>query len=406
MTMSAQTGWYKKINANTLLFYTFVGAFFAMPLGTGLQNIMGGCAALIWLFSGKITQMRQIVRSSWIWPVFMLIALPWIGLLYTPDNTGLGLDYAEKTHYWIYCLAIASISFKALPSQGLIIAFLAGIGFNAIVAVFQVAGIIPSMGHWEYHGFGLEYNTLSAFLIVGILVASNYFKTIKEKKMRLFLVSLMLLFFFHLVFMKGRNGYFTFILLSPLVAYNLVNKLNIFKISLVCTVLIGLMYLSPMVRNRINFSIIQISSHLKDNPDSAWGKKHSGVEERFYIMRGAFDLFMENPLFGVGTGGFYTLMGKKDLPIAHPHNNILYMAVSFGVFGIFALLWVFWEVVKNAWEERHSPIGFFVLSVALVIFVSGIFNSQIIDSGTAFLFAVSIGLQQGFPKFEKENALT
>jgi len=66
---------------------------------------------------------------------------------------------------------------------------------------------------------------------------------------------------------------------------------------------------------------------------------------------------------------------------------------------VFAFLWFFWEILRNAWEERNTPLGFFVLSTALVILVSGLVNSQILDAGTAFLLAVVTGLQNGFPKF-------
>ena len=85
--------------------------------------------------------------------------------------------------------------------------------------------------------------------------------------------------------------------------------------------------------------------------------------------------------------------------VKHPHNNILYMAVSFGLVGVFAILWLFWEIFKNSWRERHTPLGWFIFSTALVIFVSGMFNSQILDAGTAYIFSLAIGLQQGLARF-------
>jgi hypothetical protein len=75
------------------------------------------------------------------------------------------------------------------------------------------------------------------------------------------------------------------------------------------------------------------------------------------------------------------------------------MAVSFGVIGILALLWLFWEMFRNAWEERHTPLGYFVFSAILAIFVIGLVNGAIIDTSTAFLLALVTGLQNGFPKF-------
>jgi O-antigen ligase len=124
---------------------------------------------------------------------------------------------------------------------------------------------------------------------------------------------------------------------------------------------------------------------------------------------GAIPIFLEHPLIGVGTGGYQRAMkirGKPGDPdMAHPHNNFLHMAVSYGIVGIIAYLWLFVETIRNAWEQRETPVGFFVLSVALVIFVSGLFNTTVLDVGTLFLLAVAVGLQQAFPKFVRAGNL-
>ena len=163
------------------------------------------------------------------------------------------------------------------------------------------------------------------------------------------------------------------------------------------------MLLSPVVRDRVSLSISQIKHHLKADPQRAWGREYTIHQDRFYMWRGAVQIFLDHPLIGVGTGGYTKVLkerGKPEWPaIAHPHSNIFYMAVSFGVIGIFAFVWFFWEMIRNAWEERHTPLGYFVLSTALVIVVSGLVDTQIMDSSTALLLSLATGLQNGFPKF-------
>jgi O-antigen ligase len=121
------------------------------------------------------------------------------------------------------------------------------------------------------------------------------------------------------------------------------------------------------------------------------------------MWHGAIPIFLDNPLIGVGTGGYQAEMMRRGKPgdpdMAHPHNNLLHMAVSYGIIGIIAYLWLFAETIRNAWEQRETPVGFFVLSSAVVIFVSGLFNTTVLDVGTLFLLAVAVGLQQAFPKF-------
>ena len=413
MTISALTGWFKDkgITSDRLLFYAFMGVFFSMPLGTSPPTICGILAALIWILSGKALKFKQTcLAQSWFWPVLLLIVLPWVGLLYAPDPAGLGIKFAKKTHYWVYCMAIASISFKLFSPQKFIQAFLLGLAFNAFVGALQFAGLFPIVEQTlkgRYSGLGLQYSTLSAYLVVGILMASYYFKQASKKKPRIFFVFLILLYFFHLIILEGRAGYLAFFLLCPLVVHNLFKKFNVIKVSLACVLVLGCMLLSPVVRDRVSLSIDQVKYHLNSDPQKAWGREYTKNQDRFSMWYGAIRIFSEHPIFGVGTGGYQVfikeMMGPKWPIIAHPHNNFLHVAVSFGVIGIFALIWFFWEIIKNAWRERHSPVGFFVLSTALVIFTSGLVNTQIRDAGTLLLLAVVTGLQNAFERFQAQD---
>jgi O-antigen ligase len=172
------------------------------------------------------------------------------------------------------------------------------------------------------------------------------------------------------------------------------------KISLASVLLAGMLCLSPIVRDRISLSIEQITYHLNANPAAAWGRQYSNRQDRFYMWYGAGRIFLENPVFGIGTGGYQKALkerGKPDDPfIAHPHNDLLYMAVCFGIAGIFAFCWFFGEIIKNAWKQRKTPLGYFVLSAALVLLTGGMFNCYLLDVGTISLLAVVTGLQRGF----------
>ncbi len=406
MNISARTAWFriKKIKSDEWLFFAFIALFFSMPLGTSPPTICAAFAAFFWIISGNVFKMwNTCFKKTWFWPVLFFMILPWVGLLYTQDTAGLGIKFAGKTHYWIYCMAIASISFTVYPAQRLIQAFLAGLALNAIVGILQLAGIFPRMNPISF-GLGLGYNTLSAYLIVGMLTASYYFREVRQKRLRMMFGLLTLLFFFHLIILMGRAGYLTFFFLCPIIAYNFLRGTSLYKAALISLLLTGAMLLSPIVRERIQLSINQVKHHLQANPDAAWGKEYSAQQDRFYMWRGALRIFLTNPLIGVGTGGYRTVlkdMGDPEWPgIAHPHNNILDMAVSFGLMGIIVIFWFFWEIFKNSWRERKSPLGFFVLSTVLVMFVGGLVDTYIKDAGTLLLLAVVTGIQNGLRRFQ------
>ena len=405
--MNVKTDWFKNrdFSAETLLFYIFVAGFFSMPLGTAPPTIMSIAAAAVWLFSGTAFRSRDIyLKASWCRPVWALIILPWIGLLYSVDTTGLGLDYAGKTHYWIYALAIAAVAGRA-NSERFIQAFLAGLAVNALVGLMQLIGLYPPTNGW-YCGFGRGYSTLSAYLVLGMLISSFYFRTLTDRRFKWLALFLSGFYFFHLVILEGRTGYVTLVILLPLVIRNILARFNPVKIALVCILMVGLMFLSPIVRERADLSVAQLKYHLHADPEKAWGREYTPQQDRFYMWYGAVKIFLAHPIAGVGTGGFQAArqaIGKPDDPlIVHPHNDFLYMAANYGLIGIAVFIWFFWTLLQNGWRERHTPVGYFVLSCALVVLVSGLLNAQILDAGMAFLLAFTTGLQQGFPGFKKE----
>lgn len=401
---------WKKAKNSTIedfIYAGFVCSLFSLPFGTSPPIIFASLAVLLWLFSGKFFTLRHYyIGKKWFWPILALILLPWIGLTYSSDVSGLGIKFAKKTHYWIYCLSLASVCYQRRSFQYLIVAFIAGLTVNAFIGLFQFMGILSPVDGW-YLGLSSGYSALSVFLVIGVLMTSFYFREENKSLNRFVLGLLMGLLFFHLIILEGRAAYLSLILLSPMIIRNLFHGIGMTKGLITIVVLLGLMALSPVVRDRVAKSIEQIQYHINAPSDSAWGKKYSDQQDRFYMWNHAVKIFIKNPFLGIGTGDYQTEMvktGDPDAPlIAHPHNNILYMAVSFGIIGIAVLFWFFWEITANAWRERNTELGYFLLIISLAIFVSGLVNTQILDANTAFFLAIAAGLQQGLKRFSNET---
>ena len=165
----------KKIPADRILSYILMAAFFSMPLGTSWNGIFGGLAALVWIASGMAWQNRNLYLSAaWCRPVLFLILLPWVCLIWSVDAADMGISFAEKSYYWLYGLALASLTYRRFSPDHLIKALLAGLTVNFCWAAVQMAGLFP-YGITGPTGFGRGYSTLATYLIVGMLMASYYF---------------------------------------------------------------------------------------------------------------------------------------------------------------------------------------------------------------------------------------
>ena len=393
-----------RISAERFVFWCFLGVFLAMPIGTSPPLILGALGVCVWFFSGLALRVKSLLSLRWFWPVMAFITLPWIGLLYTPDPGGLGINYAGKTYYWIFCLVLASLSLEKPQLTWIIKAFLLGLAVNACAGIFQLAGIMAPKQGW-FSGLTRGYISLGAYLPLGMLVCAFYFSHAEKRRHQAASLGLLFLFFFHLILLAGRTGYFTFILVFPLLPKTLFKRLSGWKIGAVCILIVGTMFFSPIVRQRMDLTFKQLLYHAQAERSKAWGREYTEHQDRFYYWRGAIEIFLEHPILGVGTGGYaVTLKGMRpesDPLISHPHNIFLYMAASFGVVGIVVLAWLFLEILRNGWKGRDGEIGYFVLSTGLVLLLNGVFNTTILEAGTLLLLSLAAGLQQAIPEFSE-----
>lgn len=384
--------------------------FFSFPIGTAPPLILIITAFIVSLGSGRFFDIRRVWKERWIWPLFVFVALPWIGLLYVPEISDISMDYARKTHYWLYALVIALLPVDKRAISFVVKAFLAGLLVNSLFAFIQFAGLFPSptpSGIQGYFGFGVIYSALSMYLVAAILMASFFFKSTESIWIKFFNILLIFVFLFHISIMDGRNGYVTFFILSPLVAINVIGGFEWRKVSLICLVFLLCMSFSPVLKNRVSSTFTNLKANQQIILDHPWGKKVIDILPRFYLLRSAVDIFLDHPVAGAGTGGYRYYTGKEGgVPQSHPHNNILYMGANFGIIGLFSYLWLCWVMFQKSWQHRGEIEGYFSLSILLVVFISGFFNSQIIDSGPALFFALGYGLLNHMDSHQKTTYLS
>ncbi len=73
------------------------------------------------------------------------------------------------------------------------------------------------------------------------------------------------------------------------------------------------------------------------------------------------------------------------------------------ILGILAYFWFYGTLFVNGWRYRHKLMARFIFYVALTMVLSGMLNGHMLDSGTAFLLAMTAGLQQGLGIPDRTN---
>ena len=368
------------------IFLCIALAFFTLPMGTAPPLISIGLASVIWLFSGRFLSTRSIIGKHWFRPVILFLVLPWIGLTYS-CNFDLGIDYAMKTKYWLILLISAGIIMDDSHFFFIIKGFWIGLLLGVILALIQFMGLAAPVKE-GYLGFGIVHTLLSMYLIIGILMAAFYFKSVKALRFKIILLFLIMAFLVHLAVLKGRSGYLIFILVSPLVAKDLMSSYSL-KIKIFVSIFLVLsLFFSPVVRNLVSNTVDNLKTYKEEALKGEYIKKMP----RFYILSETLKVMKQHPFIGAGTGSLVELTKKKGVEsITHPHNNILYMGVSFGIVGIFSCLWLFWKMFIISWQTRKTPLGYFVLCTCLVLFLGGMFDTQLLNTGTLLMLSMVYG---------------
>ncbi|MCP3941309.1 MAG: O-antigen ligase family protein [Desulfobacteraceae bacterium] len=367
------------------VFWSLTLVFLLLPTGTAPPLIALGLTFAVWLFSGRFTQVGSVIKQSWFFPVILFVLLPWIGLTYS-RNLDLGMDYAMKTQYWIAALITAGCCMSDKRLFIFVCALWTGLFAGAALALVQFLGLaVPIKA--AFLGFGIVHTLISMYLLVGILMAAFYFKRVTTRQGKIVLVLLILAFIFHLTVLEGRSGYLIFVLVSPLIAWDLGYGLPLIGKLVICAVLVSALFLSPVVKHRV----VNTVTKLETNKEKALEGENIKGMPRFYMANLALGVIKQHPVTGVGTGSLVEVTGGKGYGIEHPHNNFLYMGASFGILGIISLIWLFWNMFARSWRVRKTPLGYFVFSTCLVLFLGGMFDTQILNTGTLLFLTITYG---------------
>ena len=386
----------QEITAEKVIYWCLCGAVFFLLFSTSLTVIFGVTALSLWMVAGKFwTQRERLLRGRWVLPVSLFMAVPWIGLIYSKSISD-GLDFAMKSHYWLYAFVAASLPSLKNQAKGLMNTFLFSLLLIAVVCIFQFAGIFP-LTRGVKIGF-INSITHIHFLVFGMLLLSFYYRESRRIKQRILFASGMVLLcinIFLFIGVPGRTAYLSFVVMMPFIVSNLAGRGNRMKTVFLIVITGIFLYLSPVVQDPLRDTKEQISFYNNGNPNTSVGL-------RLHMWNGAYKIFSDNPLLGVGTGGYQSAMRQyrtsalntEQSEFSQPHNSFLYMAANFGIVGIASLCWVFYVLLLEGWRQREAIAGFSLLSFTLVVIIGSLTDTQIIELHTAILLALITGIQK------------
>jgi O-antigen ligase len=372
-------------------------SFFSLSVGTAPLTLSSLTALAIWLLSGRCYRDRaDWLGQEWLVPVSALCVLPWVAILWSSAPVDQSVNFAERSHYWLFAFLAASAMKSERTVQSVMVCFISGTTIIAILLCLYSNGIVPETAYLQKFS-DRSYITYSLFIVVSILLLAFFYNEATTLCTKLPVAALILFLAITITQLKGRSAYLSLALLSPWLFATMFGR-RLFPVLVAVLVTLALMSTSPRVRERLALipkEIKMYQSGASSYQTAIDGTQHeSSIGLRLMVWSDALKIFQRYPLFGAGTGAYQheaEIINPEDV-LPHPHNSYLYILANYGILGIGLYGWLCAVTLRRSWRVRGQLSGHSILAFLLVILIGSLTDTQVLSAATGIVLGFISGL--------------
>lgn len=185
----------------------------------------------------------------------------------------------------------------------------------------------------------------------------------------------------------GATGYLVLVALMLLLGWQ---RAGLKGLAINIAFAVFAVFLLAMIQGPFQTRSQQVIGELGQESMDRPASTSTGYRMEFY--RNTLALIQKSPVFGTGTGSFAVVYaeqvkGTGSVASKNPHNEFMLITVQTGVFGLAALLWLFWQQWRLAPRlptpmERGLAQGLVVTMVIICML-----NSALLDHTEGLLYA-------------------
>ena len=377
---------------------------FAVPISVALDNLLLAILLLGFLFNARAilhTAARHpAARAAWL--LFGMLA---IGTSYgaTPLREAIGIlgKYLDLAFVPLLILLFADdtarrraqYAFLAAMGLTLLLSYLVGIGWLPVQEWMWFASAPENPAIFHSH---ITHNNMMAFAaFLAMLRSRDAASAAARSGWAIFA----LLAAVNVLFMvQGRTGYLVMMALLAWFAWStlaqLMQRRGIalgWRHALALLLTLGLLAAAAyQLSSRLHDRVMQVVTEY-----SAWQPnlgKSTSTGQRLDFYYNTLQIVQQQPLFGVGTGGFPAafaeqVSGTEALRTQHPHNEYLMVAAQTGIAGLALLLYLFYAL----WRIAPRLPGRFeqdaLRGLVMAYMVNAMLNSALLDHSDGLFFA-------------------
>jgi len=387
----------EKINS-----WLIIALFFFISISTSMGSLISALIFLLWVVHRNFKEQFLQIKSNRVAVASLIFfSIHIIGLLWSSDFDSalevirkqwkflmlpIFMVYVRREHIFIYLNAFLSSIFLSE-----ILSYL--VWFDIIDPILKATQTNPAI--FMKH---IVYNPLLAIAIY--IVASRLFFEKREQS-----TPMLILGFFFLSSMTinmfitgGRSGQFMFFVVIFIIAFQYFKK-NLAKTLLATLIasisIFSIAYLtSPLFKDRMQETFESFKQY-------EYGQYTSLSFRLTHVING-FDIFLNNPFFGVGTGDLedeinrvYSIKSSggeaidkvHNLYTNNPHNNHIMVIIRFGLAGLLSFYWIFFNQIKFSKNIENKELARLGFAIPILFFVVCFGESYLSIHVTSLLFS-------------------
>ena len=394
VTPKAATRW-NRAAAEDIVRWLVVALGFSIPISVAADNVLLAIIGCCWLLGGGYRGKLEAIRRH---PVALaavaLFALYLAGMLYTIGNDSEVMNTVGKGARLLLIPAVIPLMHDARWRRRGIVAFQASMVVTLVLSYLVWADLIPPTvwlkGTQEDPVAFKAHITHNVFMAFAAFVFALAAVETKKRWIRIALGVLCAAAVANvLVMVPGRTGHIVLIVLFTYFLHRQLGAKGFAVAGVALGALAVFVFLSPdtMLHKRITLADDELQQWRAGTPPDL----RSSIGQRLEIMRNTLAVIRDNPVFGVGTGGFAEAYAARaarsgDMPTANPHNEFLMIIAQFGLAGLFVLICVFttqWLVAAHLRDrfDQSAARGFVIAMV-----VASILSSTLVDHAEGLFF--------------------
>ena len=373
--------------------YLIIAAFFLLPLTVSGNNIAIWLIIILFFTSGDYkNKIKKILSNKLAIVSILFFTVHIIGLLWTEDILW-GLEISRKMLPFFFVLPVF-LTITRTDNIGLYIAaFLLAISISETISYLIWFGIIDAFKYATWDNptalmSHISYNPLLAFAIYIVLnkLFSDEISTQFERGLYTFFALTMSI---NMFITGGRAGQVMFFGAIAIVAFQYFRNSQIKAIftSIFLIILISFVSFnsSTIFKKRIMSGVTDIVTFQEN--------KNTSIGQRVTFVVNSFELFLENPFLGVGTGDFpkeYLKVNKKNSPnvqaTVQPHNMYMLVLSQLGIMGLVSFFSIFYYQFSIALSSKSILVKNIGISMPLLFLLIMWSDSYLLGHYTSNLY--------------------